>query len=132
MGLGFYVGIGQGTQNNQRVGNKIHAKRYGVNLWFNFSITIASATQASCRLRALLLYPRKGVDSASINAYLTNSVPGIYNRPDPNIFYVLMDRTWTMGSASATYGAGNNPSTYRLKFSRKARYILNYDSNGES
>lgn len=128
--ISFFAEIQQGTQNNQRIGNQIHAKRYGVNFVFSWAIN-GSPAQYQVNLRFILLYPRKGVDSGTLNAYLTNNTPGLYDRPDPTIFFTLMDKFITLQASNPGYSAGGVPSIYRLRFSRRAKYILNYNSDGE-
>jgi len=137
----FFDGLDQGIGTNARVGSKIVIKKWGFKLQSLFNWNSFDSNQyvgaANARFRVMVLYPRKSVTTPDLTSYLTPTVPGLYDRPDPTRFMVLYDK-FRLISDSHPYvrlndieyplTGGGTKSHYTFKFFKSRPLVLNYGS----
>lgn len=76
--------------------------------------------------RLLMLYPRKSVDDAQVQAEI--AAISMYNRPDPSLLMVLWERRGYLGTAQ---GDESMPTARTMKYIKKrSKYQFNYDVGG--
>lgn len=125
--LSWYQGLALGTQFNQRIGNKIHTKCLTFRLNFTFQQGVNGVNSGT--FRVLILYPRKGVDTATLTAYLTTAVPGMHGRADPRLFMTLYDKNVTLQSTAYNASSGGNTYWRQLRYYKRCNYIMNYQDD---
>lgn len=113
--------ISQGVGAGQFVGQQIRVKRYTYRLYFNF--VTGAGGNVDGTVRVSVVFPRKNVDFDQITAIS----PGITNQWNPQLVYVLSDRTFSLSGSNAD-SSGGNPTEKVLTWSRPLHQIINYNS----
>lgn len=128
------TGMNQGSGFDERIGSQIKTKRLSLRLWLTFA-PVGPNANAGAKFRLLILYPRKGVSTAKLNAYLTPTVPGVFGAVEPTLYFVIADISGALGcdlgSGTIPITENNNrPSDRLIEWCSKpkSRYVFNYDN----
>lgn len=113
--------VGQGTADNQRIGNQITLKKLFVS---KIMRVVQSTTARNCAVRVLLVQSRGGPLTAS-------DFPNYYSPCDIDKMIVMRDLLFNLGSGGSDYATGNTgpagTKRLQLKTNKFPYRVLQYD-----
>lgn len=117
--------IAQGTDFNDRIGQKIKIKRISFRAVTRLAGDLANGARVGC-VRIIVVFPRKNQNGNSVA--LTDFTNSSYNGYlDPTKWVVLYDKLKTWGSWLPDRYGGGQHATHYFHFSKRFPMVVNYN-----